>query len=131
MAFTADSKNLVMCHFVKKKLGGSRQTPLRCSMQQHSRWLCILSVLHMSAALTTSMKYVAAQIGPTCKVVECAQACMTGIVGHQCFNFSGSVQPFIYIPDTAACVHDLSNFEKACSRHRWALLQDIAPCGKP
>jgi hypothetical protein len=86
--FTACSENLVVRHFVKKKIGWH---PANSAEGQHSHWLCVLSVLHISAALAASQKYVAAQRNPTCRVVECAQACMTGIVGRQRFNFSDSV----------------------------------------
>jgi hypothetical protein len=78
------------CHvpFCKKQIGWH---PANSAEGQHSHRLCILSVLHVSAALAASQKYVAAQQNPTCRVVECAQACMTGIVGRQHFNFSDSV----------------------------------------
>jgi hypothetical protein len=65
--YSTDSKNLVMHHFVKKKW-----VPANTAEVQHSHWLCILSMLHISAALATSKNYVAAQWGPTCRVVECA-----------------------------------------------------------
>jgi hypothetical protein len=84
--FTACSENLVVRHFVKK-IGWH---PANSAEGQHSHWLCILSVLHISAALATSKKYVAAKRDLTCRVVECSQACMTGIVGRQRFNFSDS-----------------------------------------
>src|SRR5258707_13605068 len=66
--------------------------------------------------------------GPVRLHLQSREACMTGIVGHQHFNFSGLVYPFIYISDTAACLRTLSTFEDALDTSFRFYLQGNAPC---
>src|SRR5258708_24288398 len=64
------------CHapFCKKRFGWY---PANSAEVQHPHWLCILSVLHTSAALATSNKYVVVQCCLTCRAAERALVCAT------------------------------------------------------
>ena len=66
--------------------------------------------------------------GPVRLHLQSREACMTGIIGHQRFNFSGLVYPFIYISDTAACLRGLSSFEDACDTCFRFYLQSNKAC---